>query len=75
VVFVVDTYAGKTDRELLVEIYTTLQDNCGIIEDHECRIAELQKEANQAKGALLVISGVLSLFGLKIVGVLKGLGL
>lgn len=70
----VDTYAGKTDRELLVEIYTTLQDNCGIIEDHECRITELQKDANQAKGALLVVSGILSLLGLKIVGFLKVLG-
>lgn len=70
-----DTYAGKTDRELLVEIYTTLQDNCGIMEDHECRLTVLEGDSNKAKGALLVIGGFISLVGLKVLGILKGLGL
>ena len=45
-------YVGKTDRELLIEIYVTLQENCGVLEDHECRIREIElsgsKEATEA---------------------------
>lgn len=59
-----DSYAGKTDRELLVEIYTTVKDNCGILEDHECRVREIEDEVKTARGSVKAVGGFSFLVGL-----------
>jgi hypothetical protein len=70
-----EDYAGKTDRELLVEIYTEMKNTCGILEDHEGRIGDVEKDANQAKGGLAVIGIGFTLLSAKVLGLLKLLGL
>lgn len=56
-------YAGKSDRDLLVEIYTDMQTITGIVENHEGQLDELKTDQNKAKGGLAVagvaISGIL----------------
>ena len=67
-------YAGKTDRELLVEIYTDMKEVAGILEDHEGRIRCLQNEQNKFIGGLTVIGVILGLIGAKLLGLLKLFG-
>ncbi len=69
-----EDYAGKTDRELLVEIYTELKHTSGILEDHEGRIGEIEDTQNVAKGALIIIGGIVSILSAKAFGLLKLLG-
>lgn len=57
-------YVGKTDHDLLVEIYTNMEQLTGIVEDHEGRIRELE----QSKWKMYGIAGALGYISAKVSG-------
>jgi len=77
-----DDYVGKTDRELLVEIYTelkhtnaTLLEHDGCIEALGGEIEEVKSDINKSKGGLIVLGTIGTFLTAKVLGFLKLLGL
>jgi hypothetical protein len=59
-----DTYAGKTDRELLVEIYTEMKNACGIMESHEAQLIVLRDRQDEVVRWQNRIIGSLAIIGM-----------
>ena len=62
-----DSYVGKTDRDLLVEIYTCVCEMDCKLEDHEGRIRETEQEGARHSTYFKIIGGVLTAAWLLIV--------
>jgi len=51
-------YAGKSDRDLLVEMYVTQEEIRGILEDHSGRIDTVEDEVKTVKENQLKVLGI-----------------
>ena len=69
-----EDYAGKTDRDLIIETHTIVKNMCTLVNTHQEEIEKLKGDNNKAKGALVVIGGGVSLLGAKLWGLTKLLG-
>ena len=72
-------YTGKTDRELLIEIYTDLKHTNSLLVEHDCcienisgEVEDIRGDINKGKGALAVVLIILTIISAKIVGFLSG---